>query len=115
MRSAGAEAVLIASSTVFRGDAARLAELALEAALPTICEWPDMAEKGCLMSYGPKLTDLFGRTAVFVARILRGAPPGELPVEDPTTFQLSVNLKTAKELGLDIPPSLLARADVVIE
>jgi putative ABC transport system substrate-binding protein len=115
MRSAGTKAVLIASSTVFRADAARLAELALKTALPTICEWPDMVEKGCLMSYGPKLTDLFGRTAVFVERILRGTPPGELPVEDPTTFHLSVNLKTAKELGLNVPPSLLAYADEVIE
>ena len=97
------------------GDAARLAELALKANLPTVCEWPDMVEKGCLMSYGPKLTDLYGRTGVFVGRILQGASPGELPVEEPTTFHLSVNLKTANQLGLDMPRSLLARADEVIE
>ncbi len=115
MRSAGAQAVLIASSPVFRGDAAQVAELALKTGLPTICEWPDMAEKGCLMSYGPTLTDLFGRVAGYVARILRGASPGEMPVEDPTTFSLSVNLRTAKALDLDLPTSLLARADKVIE
>jgi putative tryptophan/tyrosine transport system substrate-binding protein len=115
MHAAGVEAVLIGSSTVFRADAARLAELALQTGLPAICEWPDMVEKGCLMSYGPKLDDLFSRTAFYVDRILRGAPPGELPVEDPTTFHLSVNLKSAKALGLALPSSLLVRADKVIE
>ena len=115
MRSSGMEAVLIASSSIFRGDAARLAELALQAGLPTICEWPDMAEKGCLISYGPTLTDLFGRAAGYAVRIFHGMPPGEMPVEDPTTFSLSVNLKTAAGLDLDIPTALLARADKVIE
>ncbi len=115
MRAAGVEALLIGSNTVFRGDATRLAELAMEAGVPTICEWPDMAEKGCLISYGPTLTDLFGRVAGYVARIFRGTTPSDMPVEDPTTFSLSINLKTAKALDLDIPTSLLARADKVIE
>ncbi len=115
VRSAGTEALLIASTPVFRGDAARLAELAIEAGVPTICEWPDMAEKGCLISYGPTLTGLFGRVAVYVARIFQGEAPGELPVENPITFELSVNLKTASALGLDLPTALLARADKVIE
>ena len=113
--SAGADAVAIASAPVFTADAARLAALAVKAGLPTICEWREMTEKGCLIGYGPKIPDLRRRTAVFVARILRGTPAGELPIEDPTAFELTVNLKTAKALGLDIPVAILARADEVIE
>jgi putative tryptophan/tyrosine transport system substrate-binding protein len=74
-----------------------------------------MAEQGCLLSYGPSRPDLFRRTASFVARLLKGASPGELPIEQPTNLELVVNAKTAKTLGIDIPPTLLARADEVIE
>ena len=74
-----------------------------------------MAEQGCMLSYGPSRPDLFRRTASFVARLLKGASPGELPIEQPTNFELVVNAKTAKTLGIDIPPTLLARADEVIE
>ena len=109
------DALQIGSSTVFFNDAGRLAELAIRAKLPTVCDWPDSARRGCLLGYGPNPADLRRRTADFVARILRGTPAGELPIEDPTTFELVINLKTARALGIELPSSLLAQADEVIE
>jgi putative ABC transport system substrate-binding protein len=115
IHAAGARALAIGASPQFARDGARLAALALERQLPTICQWREMAEQGCLLSYGPSRPDLFRRTASFVARLLNGASPGEMPIEQPTNFELVVNLKTAKTLGIDLSPTLLARADVVIE
>ena len=89
--------------------------LALKAGLPTFSGIRDYVEAGGLMSYGPNFPDLFRRAAEFVDKILRGAKPADLPVEQPTKFDLVINLITAKALGLEIPPSLLARADEVIE
>jgi putative tryptophan/tyrosine transport system substrate-binding protein len=92
-----------------------LAALALARGLPTMCQWAEMAHAGCLVSYGPNRAALRRRLAHYVARIFRGAAPGELPIEAPTHFELTVNLKTARALGIELPPSLLARADEVIE
>jgi ABC-type uncharacterized transport system substrate-binding protein len=115
MRSAGVDALQIVSAPEFFSDAHTLAELAITAKLPTICEWRSMATEGCLVGYGPDFAELLRRTADYVARIFRGAAPGELPIEGPTRFEFAVNLKTAKALGLTVPQSTLARADEVIE
>jgi putative ABC transport system substrate-binding protein len=93
----------------------RVAELAVKHRLPTMCFAREYVEAGCLMSYGLHYTDQFERAAYFVDRILKGAKPADLPVEQPTKFELVINLKTAKPLGLTIPPSVLARADEVIQ
>jgi putative ABC transport system substrate-binding protein len=91
------------------------AALALEAGLPTVCEWREMAEQGCMMGYGPDITELRRRTADYVVRIFWGASPSELPIEGPTHFGFAINRKTANALALTIPPAILARADEVIE
>jgi putative ABC transport system substrate-binding protein len=97
---------------VLRG---RIAKLALQHQLPAIIVWSEAVEAGVLMSYGPNRIDEIRRLPYYIDRILKGAKPGDLPVEQWTTFYLSINLKTAKALGLTIPPSLLLRADQVIE
>jgi len=88
---------------------------ALAARLPTVHGFGEAVQTGALMSYAPNFADLFRRTADYVDKILRGTKPGDILVEQPTRFDLAVNLKTASELGLTIPPTLLARADEVIE
>jgi putative tryptophan/tyrosine transport system substrate-binding protein len=115
MRSAGAQGLAILAAPDFFTNASTLATLALEAGLPTVCEWRKMAEQGCLLGYGPDIAELNSRTANYVTRIFRGAAPGDLPIEQPTHYEFAVNLKTAKALGLTIPPAILARADDVIE
>jgi putative ABC transport system substrate-binding protein len=94
---------------------ARIASLALNMRLPTTFEFAVPVRAGGLMSYGPDLADLYRRAADFVDKILRGAKPGELPIEQPTKFNLAINLRTAEALGLSVPPILLATADEVIE
>jgi putative ABC transport system substrate-binding protein len=115
MRTARSEALVIISAPDFFRDAALLSRLALEVRLPTVCEWASMARDGCLIGYGPNFAALWRRPAEYVARILRGEKPGELPIEQPTLFEFAINLKTAKALGLTIPEASLLRADEVIE
>jgi len=93
----------------------RINILALGARLPTMHSFREHVEAGGLMSYGPNFPDLFRRAADFVHKILHGAKPGDIPVEQPTKFDFIINLTTAKALGIDLPPALLARADEVIE
>lgn len=83
--------------------------------LPAIYQWPEMAEEGGLAAYGPRLTEVYRQVARLVAKIFRGAKPANIPVEQPTKFQLVINVKTAKALGITVPQSLLRRADQVIE
>jgi putative ABC transport system substrate-binding protein len=110
-----ANAVLVVGGTMLYVNRVLLTQHALKARLPMVCDVREDVEAGCLMSYGASLEDLFHQAAKLVARLLRGARPSDLPVEQPTKFDLVINLKTAKALGLTIPPSLLQRADQVIE
>jgi putative ABC transport system substrate-binding protein len=111
------EALLIQTDPTYLlpGAAARLADLAVKSRLPSMHAQRAAVEAGGLMSYGPSIVALWRRGAVFVDKILKGAKPADLPVEQPTKFELIINLKTAKALGLTIPPSVLARADEVIQ
>jgi putative tryptophan/tyrosine transport system substrate-binding protein len=110
-----AAALSILASPFFQAQRGRIAKLAIEHRLPTMVPHRAYVEAGGLISYGPDFRDLGRRTAVFVDKILKGAKAADLPVEQATKFELVINLKTAKALGLTIPPSLLARADQVIE
>ena len=116
MTRAHAQAVLVLATPIFFGERQRLGEFAAIAhRLPTMFQVRDYTEAGGLMSYGADLADLYRRGATFVDKILKGAKPADVPVEQPTKFELVINLKTAKALGLTIPQSLLQRADQVIE
>jgi putative tryptophan/tyrosine transport system substrate-binding protein len=110
-----ADALYVATDPLVFNNRIRINTLAQGARLPTIYGAREYVDAGGLMSYGPNWTDLFRRAAEQVDKILRGAKPADIPVEQPTKFDLIVNLKTAKELGLTVPPSLLGRADEVIE
>ena len=111
----GTDGVLMLESPFFTTHRARLAELALRSRLPAVYGQKEYVEAGGLISYGTDFQDLWRRAATYVDKIFKGVSPGDLPIEQPTRFELVINLKTAKALGLTIPPSLLARADQVIE
>jgi putative ABC transport system substrate-binding protein len=110
-----ADALYVVSDVLIATNRARIVTLALSERLPTMMSYGDYVEAGGLMSYGPDYPDLFRKAAEMVDKILRGTKPGDIPVEQPTKFDLVVNLKTAKALGLTIPESFLTRADEVIE
>jgi putative ABC transport system substrate-binding protein len=112
IRSARADALYV---TTVNLDRAMIVDLVTRARLPSIFAFREAVELGGLMSYGANVADSFRRAAVYVDKILKGAKPGDLPVEQPTKFELVINLKTAKTLGLTIPQSLLLRADEVID
>ena len=108
-------ATIVLSDAYFNGERSRIAELAISHRVPTIFAQRQYVAAGGLMSYGETLADFFRRSALYVDKIIKGARPGDLPVEQPTRFFLVINLKTTNSLGLSIPPALLARADEVIE
>ena len=110
----GADGLLPLDNPLFTTHRARLADMATKTRLPAIYTFRDFVEVGGLMSYGAHFPDLYRRAATYVDKILKGAKPADLPVEQPTKFELVINLKTARALGLTIPPSLLGRADEVI-
>jgi putative ABC transport system substrate-binding protein len=112
---ANVDAVDVLGDPVFVENSKQLAELTLKYRLPAIAWQREFADAGGLMSYGPSFRDLWRRAASYVDKILKGAAPANLPVEQPTKFEFVVNLKTARALLLEIPPTILARADEVIE
>jgi putative ABC transport system substrate-binding protein len=114
-RKGSADAVLVLPSSILNSHRAQVAELAVKSRLPVIYWQSEWVENGGLMSYGVSFTDLFRRAATYVDKILKGAKPADLPVEQPIKFEFIVNLKAAKQIGLTIPPNVLVRADKVIK
>ena len=110
-----ADAILVLTSPVFNPYRTEIADLAVKNRLPAIYSTPEFVEDGGLMTYGVSLTDLYRRAATYVDKILKGAKPVDLPVEQPTKFEFIINLKAAKQIGLTIPPNVLVRADRVIK
>ena len=112
---AGAKAVMLADDILLIGERARIVELAVRYRFPLISEFSLFADAGALLSYGPDQFDMWRRAATYADKILKGARPGDLPIEQPIKFELVINMKTAKALGIKIPQSILLRADKVIE
>jgi len=115
MARARAGALTVRPAPMFMSERRRLVDLAAENRLPTVYPWREFVDAGGLMAYGPNLAGLYRRAATYVDKILKGAKPADLPIEQPSKFELVINLKTAKALGLTIPQSLLLRADEVIQ
>jgi putative ABC transport system substrate-binding protein len=115
LRDAGVDGVNILSSPLFSGFREQLGGLAVAHRLAAICEWREMAAFGCLAAYGTTERELQAMKAAQIDKMLKGAPPADTPVQQPTKFELVINLKTANALGLTVPPAILARANEVIE
>jgi putative ABC transport system substrate-binding protein len=115
MSDSRTEGIVAVPDTLIMLERTRLAEFAREKRIPVISGWGEFAQSGGLLTYGPNSKKFFRRLAAYVSKIVAGAKPGEIPIEQPTAFELVINLKTAKSIGLTIPAALLARADEVIE
>ena len=115
VKASGAQAIDFLATPMFSINAADFIRQVTILRLPSIYQWPEDAEGGALMAYGPRFTDMFRARARIVAEVLRGAKPADIPVEQPTKFELVINLQAAKEIGLEVPAGLVARADKVIE
>ena len=115
MRAGHAEALMIFGSDLHSSHIRRLADLALQSRLPAMAGAREFAESGGCMTYGPSARDALSRVAYYVDRLLKGTKAADLPVEQPTKFELVINLKTAKAIGLTIPDTFLLRADAVLE
>jgi putative ABC transport system substrate-binding protein len=109
------DALVLPAETTIHEQRARIAQFAVQHRLPSISAWREFAEAGGLMVYGVSIPDVFRRAVGYIDKILKGAKPGDLPIEQPTKFELVVNLKTAKAIGVTFPPSVLARADEVLQ
>ena len=107
-------ALLVLNDPVFTAQRKQIADLSAKHRFPTVSGTREYTEVGGLMAYGPSFPDMYRRAAYYVDRILKGTKPADLPVEQPMKFELIINLKTAKQIGLTIPPNVLARADKVI-
>lgn len=114
-KAMGAEALNVLAAALFSVNRRTIFERVVALRMPAIYQWPEMAEEGGFAGYGPRLSQVYRQRAQFVVKVLRGARPADLPVEQPTTFELVVNLKTAKSIGYEIPAGLVLRADKVIE
>ena len=115
MSRQGAEAFIVMQSTIFETAPFRIQQLATQYRIPAMYGVRTSTDAGGLISYGPNVAALYGYAAVLVDRILKGVKPANLPVEQPTKFELVINMRTAKALGLTIPPSLLLRADAIVQ
>lgn len=115
VQSSGARGMVVTTNPVFFRDTPQVSGLATAAGIATICEWPDAAERGCLIGYGPTRADLYAGAAQLAIRILKGAKPGDIPVERPSRFELAINADIARRLRLELPPDFIARADRLIE
>ena len=114
-RTAGAEALNFLATPLFSVNRRVVFETVAASRLPAMYQWPEMAEEGGLMSYGSRITQMYRQSARLVVKVLRGAKPADLPVEQPTNFELVINLRSAKAIGYEVPAGLVLRADKVIE
>jgi putative ABC transport system substrate-binding protein len=112
---AGAQAMNVLATPLFSSNSRQIVDRTAMLRLPTIYQWPEIAEDGGLLAYGPRITRVYRQMANQLFKLMRGAKPAELPIEQPTVFELVANLRTAQAMGLDLPATFLARADEVIE